>query len=392
MCGAAIALALAGAVAACGRSPASEQGAAQLNPATPAGSAGAAGEVTKNTSRLGGEDPVADAAAVASATHPGAAPAQRPQAVVIAGRSSWASALAAAVLAGAPLGAPLLYSERKGVPKPTVQALEAMQPTGARSFAGSPQLIELGEGLALPGSYRAQALPATEPYALAGEIAHLEEELKGSRAAQAIVVNAEGDPAFAMPAAGLAAESGAPILLLQRTAVPAPTQAALRRLKPATIYAVGPPQVISASVATALGRYATVKRIAGKTPAANAVAVARFGEGAFGWNVHEPGHGLVFANASRPLDAPAAASLSASGDYAPLLLLESADAIPAPLSEYLEDIRGAYSSQVSPVQSLYNHGWILGDASAVSAATQAQLDALLEVQKRENATPSPATP
>ena len=56
---------------------------------------------------------------------------------------------------------------------------------------------------------------------------------------------------------------------------------------------------------------------------AGSIAVARYTDGEFGWGVKEPGHGLVFANSGRPLDAPAAALLSATGNYGPLLLLES---------------------------------------------------------------------
>jgi hypothetical protein len=385
------ALAAATGLVGCGQIPASRKGGIALNPVTPVASAGAAGQVTKNTTRLGGSSPVVDAAAVASAVHPGAFSAGRPQAVVIANPSRWSAALAASVLAGVPLGAPLLYSEPGGVPSATRQALQAMHPTGAPSLSGT-QLIELGEGLALPRGYTARALVGSDPYTLAAEIAHLQEALRGSPPAQVIVVNAEAGPAFAMPAAGLAAESGAPILLVQSIGVPAVTQAELKALRPSTIYAIGPPPVISQAVLAELGKLGTVKRIAGRTPAQNAVAVARFGEGSFGWNVHEPGHGLVFASAARPLDAPAAAPLSASGDFAPLLVLEEPEAIPRPLSEYLEDIRGAYNARVSPVQSLYNHGWLIGDASAISPATQAQLDAMLELAQRPNATPSPAAP
>ena len=132
-----------------------------------------------------------------------------------------------------------------------------------------------------------------------------------------------------------------------------------------------------------------MKRIAGNTPAENAIAVARFGEAGFGWDIHEAGHGLAFAASFRPLDAPAAAPLAASGDYAPLLLLESANAVPPALTRYLEDIQAAYSPQVSPVRAIYNHGWIIGDEQAISAGAQAQIDATLEVAQRSSAaTPS----
>ena len=131
-----------------------------------------------------------------------------------------------------------------------------------------------------------------------------------------------------MPAAGLAAESGAPILFVTAAGVPAATAAALASLDRPSIYVVGSAGVgeRDARRTRALRTPSPARRGAldgeDATPAGNAIAVARFTDGAFGWGVKEPGHGLVFANAARPFDAPAAAILSATGDYAPLLLLE----------------------------------------------------------------------
>ena len=81
------------------------------------------------------------------------------------------------------------------------------------------------------------------------------------------------------------------------------------------------------------------------------------------------------------LDGPAAAALSATGDYGPLLLLESPDAIPAPLGAYLSDLQPG-SPPSGPVHGVYNHGWVIGDTSAISAATQASLDGRLEIAPR----------
>ncbi|MDE3070715.1 MAG: cell wall-binding repeat-containing protein, partial [Acidobacteriota bacterium] len=155
------------------------------------------------------------------------------------------------------------------------------------------------------------------------------------------------------------------------------------------IYAIGPPAAIPDALVARLEQYGTVHRISGNTPAENAIAVARFSEGSFGFGVQGPGHGLAFANAQRPLDGAAAAALATGGDFAPLLLLESASSLPAPLTHYLEDIAGAYNKQVPAVKSLYNHGWIIGGADAVTPVAQAQIDALLEIVSRNTPTPTP---
>jgi hypothetical protein len=102
----------------------------------------------------------------------------------------------------------------------------------------------------------------------------------------------------------------------------------------------------------------------------------------------DPGHGLVFAGASSdPQTAAAAAPLSGSGTYGPLLLVGSADKVDAPLANYLLDIQPGYAKD--PVRGVYNHGWIVGDASALSIAAQSQIDRLLEISpvNQKNASP-----
>src|SRR4029077_17250242 len=92
----------------------------------------------------------------------------------------------------------------------------------------------------------------------------------------------------------------------------------------------------------------------------------------------ESGHGLTFVNAARPFDAPAAAIMSATGDYAPLLLLESATRVPPALATYLRDIQPA-APHSQPVKGVYNHGWLIGDECAIPAPTQAEREAMLKI-------------
>lgn len=345
------------------------------------GAAGTAATATRNTTRLGGSGPIADAAAVARAAYPGLTSATRPQAVVLVDAHDWPAALAASSLAGAPLGAPLLYSEGGRLPPASAQALAAMHPSGAAALGGS-QLLLLGSSIAPPAGYRAREAVSSEPDALAASVAKLLAIAHGSNPRQVIVVNPSGPPALAMPAAGLAAQSGAPILFVTSAGVPPATAAELSGLGRPAIYTVGS-TAIGARTLAELARYGPVTRVevsAGEdtTPAGNAVAVSRFSSGSFGWGIREAGHGLVFANATRPFDAPAAAILSATGDYAPLLLIEDATSIPAALNSYLSDIQPA-APHSQPVHGVYNHGWLIGDSSAISDTVQAELDAMLQI-------------
>jgi len=109
----------------------------------------------------------------------------------------------------------------------------------------------------------------------------------------------------------------------------------------------------------------------------NAIAAARYRDGAFGWGVSTPGHGLVFARAGRPLDAAAASPLSGAGKYGPLLLLDDPAQLAQTLQSYFLDILPGFSSD--PVAGVYNHGWMIGSTKGISVALQARIDSLLEI-------------
>ncbi|HVS99049.1 MAG TPA: hypothetical protein VHE08_00885, partial [Solirubrobacterales bacterium] len=92
---------------------------------------------TSNTTRIGGPDPVSNAAATALAVFPATDEKQRPVAVALVGKEDWAGAIAAAVLMAEPVKAPLLYGEPEGVPDPTSEALAALRPRGGAASGGS---------------------------------------------------------------------------------------------------------------------------------------------------------------------------------------------------------------------------------------------------------------
>jgi hypothetical protein len=92
---------------------------------------------------------------------------------------------------------------------------------------------------------------------------------------------------------------------------------------------------------------------------------------------------MVFANPAEAATAGAAAPLSASGSYGPLLLVGNDGSLPNGVRSYLSDIRPGYSSD--PVRGVYNHAWMIGDTSAVSDQTQTTIDSLLEIAPITNA-------
>jgi hypothetical protein len=357
----------------------------KLAPVAPQGAVSVA---TRNTTRLGGEDVAADAAAVARAVYPGLTAATRPLAVVLVNEHDWLPALTASVLSSAPAGAPILFSEGNTLPGVTRQTLEAMHPLGAPALGGA-QVIRIGTTAPVPDGYltRSVRVGLGLPTVAAAAVEQLAVTLGGSTPKQVIVLAADAAAEMAMPAAGLAAESGAPILFVTPARVPVQTAAVLAGLHRPSIYVLDAAAVGRHTLAE-LHDFGTVKAItvdaagASDTEAEqNAIAVARFTDGTFGWGVKEPGHGLVFANLGRPLDAPAAALLSATGDYGPLLLLASAVQVSPVLTGYLSNIQPAYSNpQFPPVRGAYNHGWLIGGEEAISAVVQAEIDSMLEIR------------
>jgi hypothetical protein len=343
---------------------------------------------TKNTTRVDGADPIANAAGVALAEYPSVGSGTHPEVVVLAPTDDWQAALASAVFSAPPFRAPILLSPSSGLPAATTDALTQMAPAGSGS-AGGAQVIAIGD-VPKPRGQRLARISAGDPYSLAAAIDRF--VTAATSGASSDVVIASGDqPAYAMPAAGWAAESGQPILFVNRSGVPAATRQALLAHQHPHIYVLGPPSVIPESVIKQLSKYGTVKRVSGNDPASNSVAFAIYRDppcptgqpcahvpGSFGWAMRSPGHGYIMLNQGQPLDAAAAAPLSASGSFGVQLILNSAGALPAPILNFFLNYATPGYTQEGPTAAVYNHAWIIGNAQTVSVPVQAQVDALLE--------------
>jgi hypothetical protein len=342
---------------------------------------------SKNTTRIPSTSSTDLAAAVARAVFPD--PLRRPGAITLVDKGDWRVAVAASALMAPPFNAPLLFTDGTDMPSPSSDALNALRPPGSDA-AGKAQVIRIGN-VAKPSGYKSSDVVGNGALGLTRAIAALVHSAKPGKSTNVLIASAD-DPAYAAPAASYAAKSGSPVLFVTKNAVPPETRAALAALGGLSrprIYVLGPSSVISPAVTQQLRRLGTVKRFGGKDPVSNAIAAARYHDNGFGWGVVDPGHGLVFTRVGRPLDAAAAAPLSASGTYGPMLLLDDAKTLPQVVQQYLLDIQPGYNSD--PVTGVYNHAWIIGNDASISAAEQARIDALLEIVPVR--TPdSPATP
>jgi putative cell wall binding repeat protein len=330
---------------------------------------------TRNTTRISGPDPIDDAAAAALATHPQAPEAAKLAAVTIVPDDGWQAGVAASVLAGPPLRFPVLVSQHGAVPDATTQALAQLDPQGGRA-SGDVQAFS-AEGASVPSGLKSQDVPGDSPAEIANSIDQLRQTLTKQEPRHILLVSSD-QAGYAMPAAAWAARAGDPVFFTGRNQVPAATLAALRRHAAATVYALGPESVISKDVIQQVGRVsATVQRIGGTGVVQNALLFARYSDGDFGWNINDPGHGMEVANADRPLDAAAAASLASSGKWGPLLITDTADTLPPDLRSFLLDIKPGY--ETDPTRAVYNHIWLMGDATAIGGEVQAEMDELAEL-------------
>ncbi|HET9162408.1 MAG TPA: cell wall-binding repeat-containing protein [Solirubrobacterales bacterium] len=346
-------------------------GAAEAPPSQTSDELGFPAFATANTTRVGGGDAASTAAGVALATYPSGQPSQQPAAVTLVDAGEWRTAIAASALMAAPIGAPILVSEAGGMPDATSEALSALDPQGSEATGGA-QVFAIGAADS-PDDRRTHRVKAGGA-AGAAAIAALLEKLTGSPPKH-IVVAPSATPAFAMPAAAWAARAGDPILFAGHGSLPKPTAKALKADSKTPVYVLGPSSAISSDVVREIAKLSPrVRRVSGEDPVTNAIEFARYSEGGFGWNINDPGHGFVVANSTEPLDAAAAAPLSASGTWGPLLLTDSADTLPSALHGYLLDVKPGYTTD--PTRAFYNHVWVIGDQEAISVNEQAEIDEL----------------
>ncbi len=344
---------------------------------------------TKNTTRVAGADPIADAAGVALAVYPSSAQGTHPSVVTVAPTDDWQAAIAASVLMAPPIRAPVLLSGSSSLPPATSDALQQLSPSGSGAVGGA-QVIRVGD-VARPKGVRAAAISGGDPYALAAAIDRFYSAAHGSSAATSVVIAPGNNASYAMPAAGWAAESGDPVLFVNGSSVPAATRQALLAHQKPHIYVLSPSSVIPNSVLTQLAKYGQVKRISAADPVSSSVAFAEYRDppcvytqpcahvpGSFGWAMRSPGHGYVLLNEHRPLDAAAAAPLSASGSFGAQLLVDNPSRLPPAVLNFFLDYATPGYTQEGPTAAVYNHGWVIGDESAISASVQAQMDSLLE--------------
>lgn len=334
---------------------------------------------TKNTVRIPGSGPIANAAGAALAVYPSTSIDTRPKAVSLVGKNDWRAAVIAGVFMGQPTGAPILLGDRDDVSDITQSALSVMRPVGAR-MPNQPQVLALGD-VKLPDGVRATQVRGRNAPELAASVDLLHSRINRGRSRDLIVVSTESIAAgYAVVAGPLAAKTSSPVLFVGKQLIPRATLRALSlRNRNARIHVIGPPAVVSETVLRRLRRYGRVNRIAGNNVVENAVAAAIYQDEqtGWGWGITDPGHGFIVARRDQVMDVAAATALSVSGAYGPLLFNDSGKTLSAALRNYLLNIKPGFIDD--PTRGSYNRAWLLGGEEIISSDVQAQIDALCEI-------------
>jgi len=338
---------------------------------------------TSNTTRIGGPGPISNAAGVALAVFPSTTATQQPAAVTVVDISEPSEAIAAAALMAPPLRVPLIFSQEEALPAVSAESLSALNPPGSRVTGGT-SVFAVGKAYSaeMPVDGTIEKVIGARPtlFGRAAAIAGLREKLAGPPKHIVVATSSPSDLGFAAPAAAWAARSGDPVLFTEQRLLPPETAQVLRRHPKVPVYVLGPKSVVSKNVMRQIGKISKqVNRVGGKDAAANAIALARYHQGSFGWNVNDPGHGFVLTRSDSPASAAAAAALSASGTWGPLLLTEDPARLPAPLRSYFLDVKPGYTTD--PTRAFYNHVWVVGDQSEIDVVQQAEVNELAELAK-----------
>ena len=180
--------------------------------------------------------------------------------------------------------------------------------------------------------------------------------------------------ALQMPAAGLAAQSGAPILFVTPERIPAATGTVLRELRHPSMYVVAPQEIRARTLVAAAPLRVASRRSARATPKAPAPSPTRSR-----WRASPT---AASAGASKNRGTGSSSPTSRGRSTRPprrccrrrattrrCCCSNAPGEVPTALADYLGNIQPAYTAapQFRPVRGVYNHGWLIGDESAISA-------------------------
>jgi hypothetical protein len=352
--------------------------------------------LTVNTTRIGSDDPVETAVAVANMVYPATEEENIPHAVVLVGMDSLAEVMVATSrIQHFPVNAPILYVTSGGLPAATRNEILRLKPEGVPAD-GNVQAYLVGETAAALNDevealgLKTRVFTADNPAELARVVDDWTSTQHGDHRNEIVVANLDNlEPAI--PSAFWNAHRGDGLAFVTDDGIPQATLDMFRlRANGPWLYVFGDETVVSERIVRELAQYGHVTRIAGADVTETSAYFASFhDEGkdwgawfwkkarAMGWGIDEPGHNVIFVNIDGPggwQNAMPATTLSHMGKHAPVLAVSS-DAVPPPAADYLETTK---PYPTAPQQQLTNHGLVIGGEETITWETQTVLDQMLD--------------
>ena len=374
---------------------------------------------TKTTTRIYGADPFEEAVSVTQHIWPAVVPENaptennndpdRPWAVTLVTADDPLTAITAVPLIHFPDDAPILFVTKDGIPEITLNELKRLGDTGISRFHNVDAFL-VGAAANSGVERDLKSIGMTYVTVTGGDTATLADnvdKLYGSiqnpdtgvptmpGAEDVFVAGMDGkDWQYALPATHFVAHMPIALQWVHRDSIPGPTIDALKRREgKARIYLFGGPDQIAPAVAKQLYQYGEVIRVTNDdpvafnappkdSPEATALAFAKMWDpmGMVGWKITGPGHGFTLANIDDWQGAVASAPLSHLGFHAPLLLTDSATALPPELDGYFASVAPTYLN--TPADGPYNMTYVIGSWEQISWNEQARVDYVSEMANR----------
>ncbi len=351
---------------------------------------------TVNTTRVGGDDPVETAVAVAQIVYPATEEENTPGAVVLIRRDDLPSALVAASrVQHFPINAPLLYVDEDGIPDLTRDELLRLAPEGVAAD-GNVQVYLVGDIDAVVQEevealgYKVRPLIADDPIALSELVDDWTSTQHGDHENVVAVANLDR-PEFAIPAAFWNAHAGDGLVFVTDDGIPEETIEILeRRGSGPWLYLFGDETIIPEEVARRLAQYGHVQRMPRNDLPGISTYFAGYHDSGedwgwwvessareFGWGNADAGRNAIFINVDGPAgwaNALPGTTLSHMGKHAPAIIL-GGDGVPDAVESYLSLLK---PYPTAPQEQIVDHGWVIGGEGTISWPTQDALDLLLE--------------
>ena len=365
----------------------------------------------KNVTRVGGGTDAETATQVLQVAYPATRTENRPGTIVTVA-DDWRMALAATPLIARPTNAALVVSGPAGQDTDAVREIERLRGLGTATLSPSSSPSPLISPSASPlesAMTSPSPLPATgpkslsiglgsddvnedviggnDPASVASAIDERQARPRANSSPNVIIVAADADYRWALPAGAYAARTGTPIFFVSKDEVPAATAAALqRRGKQVRMFVLGPAAAIPAKVFDQLKQFGAVTRIEGGDYFENAVRFAEFrDEGAdFGWGHNGRGPrqwattNTILVNRDRWQDGVVSAHLARAGKAGPLLFTER-NRIPAVVDNHLWRQRPIFAG--TPAEGPFNHVWVVGSFDRIAYEPQAWADYSQEIEQ-----------